>query len=57
VAVTMLVAHHVMQRKSLTFLHPAPRSPELPQFPNAFALGAIEPTPNKAGEMAFQRRA
>jgi hypothetical protein len=27
----------------------------LPQFPSAFALGAIEPIPNKIGEVSFQR--
>jgi hypothetical protein len=29
-------------------------SPGLPQFPSAFALGTIEPIPNKIGEVSFQ---
>ena len=53
--VTMLGVHHVAQRKDLTFLHPVPRSVGLPQFPSVFAMGAIEPIPNKIGEVSFQQ--
>jgi hypothetical protein len=55
VVVTMLGVHHVVQQEDLTFLHLAPRSLGLPQFPSAFALGTIEPIPNKIGEVSFQR--
>jgi hypothetical protein len=47
--------HHVVQPKDLTFLLD-PLSRGLPQFPTAFALGAIEPIPSKIGEIVFQRR-
>jgi len=51
----MLGVHHVVQLKDLALLHPAPRSRGLPHFLSAFALGAIEPIPNKIGEVSFQR--